>query len=100
MSITLETTAMKPVAVKLPDEARERIARLAAARDRSPHWLMKEAILEYLDREERREAFRDACHQAWEHYDTTGLHATHEEANAWLEQLALGNNVEPPKCHT
>ena len=49
---------------------------LAAARRRSPHWLMREAIEQYVEREEKRERFRQEALAAWTHYQTTGLHAT------------------------
>lgn len=64
--MTTSAAGARPVAVKLSSDAKDRVARLAAARDRTSHWLMKEAIMEYLDREEKREAFRSACLRAWE----------------------------------
>ncbi len=85
--------------VKLDIETRERIQRLAAARRRSPHWVMREAIEQYVEREEKREQFRQDALAAWTHYQTTGLHVTAEEADAWLAKLEFGKNVAPPKCH-
>jgi hypothetical protein len=43
-----------------------------------------------------REAFRQTTLKAWEEYRTTGLHATADEADAWLAQLEQGNDIEPP----
>lgn len=40
--------------VKLDQETRDRLKVLAVRKDRTPHWLMKRAIKEYLDREETR----------------------------------------------
>jgi predicted transcriptional regulator len=85
--------------LKLDAEIRERVRRLASARRRSPHWLMREAIEEYVEREEKREQFRQDALAAWAHYQTTGLYATAEEADAWLAKLEVGKNVAPPKCH-
>lgn len=45
-------------AVKLDPETNERVKRLAEARHRTPHWVMREAIRQYVEREEKREAFR------------------------------------------
>ena len=39
--------------VKLDEATRDRLKALGAARQRSPHWLMREAIREYLERAER-----------------------------------------------
>ncbi|MGR9014839.1 MAG: CopG family ribbon-helix-helix protein [Gammaproteobacteria bacterium] len=38
-------------AVKLDDSTVERLKALGEIRRRSPHWLMKEAIRQFLDRE-------------------------------------------------
>lgn len=95
----MPATAARPVAVKLDPLMRERMKRLADSKHRTPHWLMREAIEQYVDREEKREAFRQDGARAWEAYRTTGLHVTHVEADAWLEQLEAGNDVEPPECH-
>ncbi len=84
--------------LKLDVEVKQRVQRLASARRRSPHWLMREAIEEYVEREEKREQFRQDALTAWAHYQTTGLHATAEEADAWLAKLEAGKNAAPPKC--
>lgn len=95
----MPTTATRPVAVKLDQGTRDRMKKLADAKHRTPHWLMREAIEQYVEREEKRETFRQDGIRAWEAYQATGLHVTHAEADAWLEQLEAGNDVEPPKCH-
>jgi predicted transcriptional regulator len=85
--------------VKLDSETKERVQRLAEARRRSPHWVMREAIEQYVEREEKREQFRQHALAAWTHYQTTGRHATAEEADAWLAKLEAGKDAAPPKCH-
>jgi len=87
------------VAVKIDPEMKDRMKRLAAARRRSTHWLMKEAISQYVEREEKHESFRQDCIRAWNEYQITGLHLTLEEADAWLAKLEDGQDVDPPKCH-
>lgn len=90
---------VSPVAIKIDDDIKARVKRLAEARHRTSHWLMREAIHQYVEREERREAFRQDTLKAWEDYRTTGLHATDSEVDAWLAQLDQGNDIEPPECH-
>jgi predicted transcriptional regulator len=85
--------------LKLDSQTKERVQRLAASRRRSPHWVMREAIEQYVVREEKREQFREDALAAWTHYQTTGLHATAEEADAWLGKLEAGKNPAAPKCH-
>lgn len=84
--------------LKLDVKTKERVRRLASSRRRSPHWLMREAIEEYVEREEKREQFRQDALTAWAHYQTTGLHATAEEADNWLAKLEAGKDAAPPKC--
>lgn len=95
----MSTTAARPVAIKVDPEIKERVNRLASARHRTPHWLMREAIRQYVEREEKREAFRQDAISAWNEYQATGLHATMEEADTWLAELEAGKDVEPPECH-
>ena len=95
----MSTTAARPVAIKIDTDIKERVNRLAEARNRTPHWLMREAISQYVEREEKRESFRQDAIKAWDEYQTTGLHATLEEADVWLERLEAGQDVEPPECH-
>lgn len=95
----MTTSAIRPVAIKIDGDTRERLKRLAASRQRTPHWLMREAISQYVTREEKREAFRQDGINAWNEYQSCGRHATLEEADAWLAKLEAGQDVEPPECH-
>ncbi len=64
-----------------------------------PHWLMREAIRQYVEREETREAFRQSAISAWNDYQATGQHVTVDEADTWLARLEAGEDVKPPECH-
>ncbi len=86
--------------LKLNNETKERLKRLAEAQERTPHWLMKRAIEEYVDREEKREQFRRDTIAASEEFDRTGLHLTGEEVDAWFEKIINGEDAELPECHT
>ena len=52
--------AIRPIAVKLDQDTRDRLKRLADAKDRSTHWMLREAVAQFVEREEKREAFRQA----------------------------------------
>jgi predicted transcriptional regulator len=85
--------------LELDAEIENRLLRLAEVRRQSAATLMREAIEQYVDREERREQFRhDAC-AAWTEYQATGLHVTGDEADAWLSRLEAGDDSEPPTPH-
>ena len=95
----MTATTVRPVAIKIDEDIKVRLKRLADARQRTSHWLMREAIAQYVDREEKREAFRRDTLKAWEDFRENGLHVTADEADAWMDQLEQGNDVEPPGCH-
>ncbi|KKO70261.1 CopG family transcriptional regulator (plasmid) [Kerstersia gyiorum] len=86
--------------VKLDDDLKGRVKHLADARRRTPHWIMREAIAEYVEREEKRESFKREALEAWDDYQRTGLHLTGEEVDEWLAKLEAGEDAEMPACHT
>ena len=85
--------------IKLDDELKGGVQHLAEARRRTSHWIMREAIAQYVEREEKREAFKQDALRAWEDHQRTGLHLTLEEADAWLRKPEVGEDAELPKCH-
>jgi predicted transcriptional regulator len=86
--------------LKIDDALKGRVLALAEQRRRSAHWIMLEAIQQYVDREETRESFKQDALRAWEAYQGNDLHLTMEEADAWLEKLEAGEDAELPSCHT
>jgi len=85
--------------VKLDEDLKTRIQHLAEARHRSSHWIMREAIREYVEREENIERVKQDALNTWQAYQANGLHLTLEEADAWLEKLEAGEDAELPPCH-
>ncbi|MFZ0256563.1 MAG: CopG family ribbon-helix-helix protein [Gammaproteobacteria bacterium] len=82
--------------VKLDDEMRGRLKALGERRRRSTHWLMKEAIRDYVEREERTEREHQLTLERWEHYQTTGKSVSHEEVEAWLDSLGTAREKPCP----
>lgn len=97
--IAMTATAARPIAIKIDQDIRDRVKCLAEARQRSSHWLMREAITQYVEREERREGFRQDAIKAWKDYQETGLHVTGDEAIAWLETWGEDKEKSAPVCH-
>jgi len=89
----------RAVAVKIDQQTRDRMKRLADARQRTPHWLMKEALNQYLDREEQREALRQDTLNAWKEYQSTGMYAGADEVTAWLDTWGDDAELPAPPCH-
>lgn len=61
---------------------------------------MKEAIEDYLSREEWEESFVADAMASLADYEETGLHITHEEFSAWVDALDKDPNTPMPECHT
>ncbi|MDR3568377.1 MAG: ribbon-helix-helix protein, CopG family [Syntrophobacteraceae bacterium] len=91
--------ANSPTTVKIDEDTKKRIKRLAKARQRTTHWTILEAIHQYVDREEKRETFRQDGIRAWNEYQASGLHVTVEEADGWLAKLEEGQDEDIPECH-
>ncbi|ALX93688.1 MULTISPECIES: CopG family ribbon-helix-helix protein [Serratia] len=85
--------------IKIDEELKLRVQQIALARQRTAHWIMREAIREYVEREEKREALRNDALRAWETYQADGKHLTQEEADNWLANLEKGDDTEIPECH-
>jgi len=82
----MATTTM---GVKLDDETCARLKKLGEAKQRSPHWLMKEAIRRYIEVEERYEQEKTEDLARYQAYLDTGTHITHEDMVMWLDELAV-----------
>lgn len=61
--------------------------------------MMREAIRQFVEREEARESFKQEALQSWRDYRETGLHLTSEETAAWLESWGTEDEAEAPECH-
>ena len=85
--------------LKLDDEMKDRIRRLAEGRKKTSHWLMREAISEYVTREEKRDSFYQDALASWQHYNETGLHVTLDELEVWFDSLGTEHKMDMPEWH-
>jgi len=85
--------------VKLDAELTDRLKRLAGQRRRTPHALMREAIREYVEREEARESFKEEALASWTAFQETGRHLTGDELRDWLNTWGGEAETEAPDCH-
>ena len=81
-----EKARMGSLTIKLDAVDRSRIESLASVKKRTPHYLMKEAILDYVKKEEARQNFIAAAQSSFGHYKETGLHITLDEFSTWVDQ--------------
>jgi predicted transcriptional regulator len=83
--------------IKLDESTQARLKALAEKRKRSPHWLMRTAIEDYLKHEERYEAEKAEDMARWEHYLITGNTIDGDKMEELLQELAEGKTVKWPK---
>ena len=73
---------------------------MASLKKRTPHYLMKEAILDYVKREEARQNFIQAALTSYEQYKETGQHITLDEFSTWVDSVQQNPDAPAPACHT
>ena len=82
--------------IKVDENIRSRLKILGEARQRSTHWIMKEAILRYLEREEEIERRNMEADDAWNEYSETGQYVSHEDMTAWLDTWGTDKETQCP----
>ncbi len=87
------------VSLRVPDEVKRRIVKLAEAQDTTAHAFMLEAIREKLEAEEARAAFRAAAKRRLAAMKRTGRGIPAEEVFEYLMRRAQGKTAARPKPH-
>ena len=85
--------------VKIDNILKERIQHLAELRHRSSHWVMLEALRDYVEREEKKENFKQEALASWTAYQENGRHLTEQEVSDWLSTWGNEPTSETPSCH-
>ena len=99
MPNTLDKPRPASVTLKLDTSHRDRLKSLAVAKNRSAHFLMKEAIERYLKTEEAQQAILQSVHDSVANYEATGLHVTLDEFKTWTQEVKLNRSAQLPACH-
>lgn len=85
--------------IRIDEDLKNRVQRIADIRYRSAHWIMREAIRDYVEREEAKERFKQEALASWTAYKETGRHLTDEEVQEWLSRWGTDNETKIPQCH-
>ena len=89
-------TPIKPITIKLPEQDRERLKKIGEAKKRSVHWLAKEAITQFIEREEAAERFHQETLAAWEEYRQTGRSVPNDAVLEWLDSWGTDDERKAP----
>jgi predicted transcriptional regulator len=87
---------MPSKAVKMDDATYDRLKTLGESRQRAPHWLMKEAIKQFLDREEEAESRKKDTMERIARFEKTGKSIPFETVDAWLATWGSENEAKCP----
>ena len=85
------------VSVKLLGGTKDRLQKLGKLKQRSPHWLMKDAIEQYLSEEEQQEKLKRKTVNRWKEAEQ-GQVVPNVEVIAWLETWGSAVEQERPAC--
>jgi predicted transcriptional regulator len=80
--------------VRLDEQLENRLSALAAKTQRSKSFLAKEALIRYIDEEERKQRENDLTVKRWEEYHETGEPVSNESMTNWLD--SWGTDQEKP----
>lgn len=85
--------------LELDAELKSRVQDLAKRRRCSAQALMREAIQQYVEREEARASFKQEALGSWEAYQETGRHLTGDEVRRWLNTWGAPDEGAVPERH-
>jgi predicted transcriptional regulator len=89
--------ATTTVGIKMEKSVRDRLKVLGHLKDRTPHWLVRRAVEEFLDREERWEQEKREDDERWERYLDTGESYSRAEVSKWMKGLREGKRERWPR---
>lgn len=86
------------ISLRLPEEVKKRVAKLAQIQDTTAHAFMLEAIREKIEAEEARAAFHAEAKRRIARMKKSGLGVPAQEVFDYLEAKARGENPVRPKA--
>ena len=92
-------TSDKSLGVKLDASQQDRLRAFSAYKNRTPHFLMKEAIEWYLQKLQAEKDLLDRLDASADHYERTGLHLRQDEVKDWAASLSTAVKAPMPVCH-
>jgi len=85
--------------IKIDTETQQHIQLIAKRKHRSAHWIMLEALRDYIKRDAEKEQFIQEALTSWKSYRETGQHLSGQEVQDWLSTWGTDNETKAPKCH-
>ena len=87
---------MSTTTIRLPQDLKERIARVAKRDGSTAHSLILEAIAEKVEQQERQGEFQDTAEQQYPEFLASGKTVPWSEMRRYLERRLTGNKIARP----
>ena len=87
------------LAVSLDTVLQKKVQQIMALQRSSFDSVVRQALREYVEREEKKMQFQQEAITAWQDFQQDGLHLTGDEVMAWLNSWGTKQETEIPKCH-
>jgi predicted transcriptional regulator len=87
---------MSTTTIRIPDELKVRLSRIAEQEGISTHGLILDAIAEKADALEQRQAFHAEARARRAHMEATGMGIEWNEMKRYLDARMAGEDVPPP----
>lgn len=84
---------MATTSLKLPDELKARVAKMAEATGKTAHALMVEAIEHETRRNEKYQAFLAEAEASWQEYQKTGIAYAAEDVHNYVRAKLRGETL-------
>jgi len=91
---------MTTTTIRLPQELRERIARVAKRAGTTSHSFILEAIAEKAEQEERRNEFQNSAEQRYSAIVESGKSISWNDMRHYLERRVTSGKIAKPKPRT
>ena len=88
---------MTTTTVRLPEDLKAKVAKLAEAAGQSAHNFIVQAVAERAEAEEARAEFDQLAERRWAHFKRTGLSVPFDDMVQFVRERAAGKAVLPPK---
>lgn len=83
--------------IKLPEDLKERLGKVAQRLEQTPHAYMVQAISEKVERDEKWQDFLASAQKSREEFKRTGIVYPFEEVRKYILAKAQGKKVRRPK---
>ncbi len=84
--------------IRINEDLRSRLEAFASRHQRTPNFIINEALQSYLEMKEREEAVVEAAREAWAEFQATGQGVDWGDVREWIASWGDSSESPVPKC--